>query len=101
VRQAEADFKRQQELVQRKRFAGHAGYFHPTRDNAQANLLQAQVNTKIAAVNYGYTNGDRARLTASSARISLSRRRTRRRLVADAARHHRGARSDLGEFQRQ
>src|SRR5439155_25888392 len=26
------------------------------RDNAQANLQQAQVNTKIAAVNYGYTN---------------------------------------------
>ena len=25
------------------------------RDNAQANLQQAQVNTKIAAVNYGYT----------------------------------------------
>ena len=28
----------------------------PTRDNAQANLQQAQANTKIAAVNYGYTN---------------------------------------------
>jgi RND family efflux transporter MFP subunit len=27
-----------------------------TRDNAQAILQQAQVNTKIAAVNYGYTN---------------------------------------------
>ena len=27
-----------------------------TRDNAQASLLQAQVNTKIAAVNYGYTH---------------------------------------------
>lgn len=26
------------------------------RDNAQANLQQAQVNTRIAAVNYGYTN---------------------------------------------
>jgi len=27
-----------------------------TRDNAQANLLQSQVNTKLAAVNYGYTH---------------------------------------------
>jgi RND family efflux transporter MFP subunit len=27
-----------------------------TRDNAQSNLQQAQLNTKIAAINYGYTN---------------------------------------------
>src|SRR5258705_5061378 len=57
VRQAEADFKRQQELVQRQ--AVSQATLDPstsTRDNAQANLQQAQVNTRIAAVNYGYTN---------------------------------------------
>src|SRR5437763_1965003 len=57
VRQSEADFKRQQELVQRQAVS-QATLDNSTsaRDNAQANLLQAQVNTKIAAVNYGYTN---------------------------------------------
>jgi RND family efflux transporter MFP subunit len=57
VRQTEADFKRQQELVQRQAVS-QATLDNSTsaRDNAQSNLLQAQVNTKIAAVNYGYTN---------------------------------------------
>ena len=57
VRQSEADFKRQQELVQ-KQAVSQATLDNSTsaRDNAQANLLQAQANTKIAAVNYGYTN---------------------------------------------
>ena len=57
VRQAEADFKRQSELVQRQAVS-QATLDNSTsaRDNAQANLQQAQVNTKIAAVNYGYTN---------------------------------------------
>jgi len=57
LRQAEADFKRQSELVQRQAVS-QATLDNSTsaRDNAQANLLQAQVNTKIAAVNYGYTN---------------------------------------------
>jgi RND family efflux transporter MFP subunit len=57
VRQAEADFKRQQDLVQRQAVSqATLDTSTSTRDNAQANLLQAQVNTKIAAVNYGYTN---------------------------------------------
>jgi RND family efflux transporter MFP subunit len=57
VKQTDADFKRQQELVQRQAVS-QATLDNSTsaRDNAQANLLQAQVNTKIAAVNYGYTN---------------------------------------------
>jgi RND family efflux transporter MFP subunit len=57
VRQTDADFKRQQELVQRQAVS-QATLDNSTsaRDNAQANLLQAQINTKIAAVNYGYTN---------------------------------------------
>jgi RND family efflux transporter MFP subunit len=57
VRQAEADYKRQVELVQRQAVAqATLDTSTSTRDNAQANLLQAQVNTRIAAVNYGYTN---------------------------------------------
>ncbi len=57
LRQAEADFKRQQDLVQRQAVSqATLDTSTSTRDNAQANLLQAQVNTKIAAVNYGYTH---------------------------------------------
>jgi RND family efflux transporter MFP subunit len=57
VKQAEADFKRQSDLVQRQVVAqATLDTSTSTRDNAQANLLQAQVNTKIAQVNYGYTN---------------------------------------------
>src|SRR5216683_2001011 len=57
VKQAEADFKRQSDLVQRQ-VVSQATLDTSTssRDNAQANLQQAEVNTKIAAVNYGYTN---------------------------------------------
>jgi RND family efflux transporter MFP subunit len=57
LKQAEADFRRQSDLVQRQAVA-QATLDNSTsaRDNAQANLQQAQVNTKIAAVNYGYTN---------------------------------------------
>src|SRR5262245_19405049 len=57
VKQSDADFKRQQELVQRQAVS-QATLDNSTsaRDNAQANLVQAQVNTKIAAMNYGYTN---------------------------------------------
>jgi RND family efflux transporter MFP subunit len=57
VKQAEADFKRQSDLVQRQVVSqATLDTSTSTRDNAQANLQQAQVNTKIAQVNYGYTN---------------------------------------------
>jgi RND family efflux transporter MFP subunit len=57
LRQAEADFKRQSDLVQRQAVSqATLDNSTSTRDNAQANLLQAQVNTRIAQVNYGYTN---------------------------------------------
>jgi RND family efflux transporter MFP subunit len=57
VKQAESDFKRQSDLVQ-KQAVSQATLDSSTsaRDNAQANLQQAQANTKIAQVNYGYTN---------------------------------------------
>lgn len=57
LKQAEADFKRQTDLVSRQ-VVSQATLDQSTssRDNAQANLKQAQANTKIAAVNYGYTN---------------------------------------------
>jgi RND family efflux transporter MFP subunit len=56
LRQAEADFKRQSDLVQRQAVS-QATLDNSTsaRDNAQANLQQAEVNTRIAVVNYGYT----------------------------------------------
>jgi RND family efflux transporter MFP subunit len=57
VKQAEADFKRQTELVQRQAVSqATLDTSTAARENAQANLEQAQVNTKIAQVNYGYTN---------------------------------------------
>jgi RND family efflux transporter MFP subunit len=57
LKQAEADFKRQTELVQRQAVSqATLDTSTSTRDNVQSNLLQAQANTKIAAVNYGYTN---------------------------------------------
>jgi RND family efflux transporter MFP subunit len=57
LRQAEADFKRQSDLVSRQTVSqATLDQSTSSRDNAQANLQQAQVNTKIAAVNSGYTN---------------------------------------------
>jgi RND family efflux transporter MFP subunit len=57
LKQAEADFKRQVDLVQRQAVSQAVlDTSTSTRDNAQANLQQAEANTKIAAVNYGYTN---------------------------------------------
>jgi RND family efflux transporter MFP subunit len=56
VRQSDADFKRQSDLVA-KQAVSQATLDTSTaaRENAQSNLQQAQVNTKIAEVNYGYT----------------------------------------------
>ncbi len=57
LKQAEADYKRQAELVQRQAVSqSMLDTSTSNRDNAQANLLQAQANTRIAEVNYGYTN---------------------------------------------
>jgi RND family efflux transporter MFP subunit len=57
VKQAEADFKRQSNLVQREAVSqATLDSSTSARDNAQANLLQAQANTRIAEVNFGYTN---------------------------------------------
>jgi RND family efflux transporter MFP subunit len=57
LKQAEADYKRQVDLVQRQAVSqATLDTSTSTRDNAQANLQQAQANTKIAQVNYGYTN---------------------------------------------
>jgi len=56
VKQTEADFKRQSDLVARQAVSqATLDTSTSTRDNAQANLQQAQANTKIAEVNYGYT----------------------------------------------
>lgn len=56
LKQAEADFRRQSELVQRQAVSqATLDTSTATRDNAQASLQQAQANTRIAEVNYGYT----------------------------------------------
>jgi RND family efflux transporter MFP subunit len=57
LKQAEADFRRQSDLVARQAVSqATLDNSTSTRDNAQANLQQAQVNTRIAALNYSYTN---------------------------------------------
>ena len=57
LKQAEADYKRQVELVARQAVSqATLDTSTSSRDNAQANLQQAQANTRIAAINYGYTN---------------------------------------------
>ncbi len=54
---AEADFRRQTDLVQRQAVSqATLDTSTSNRENAQANLQQAQVNTRIAEMNYGYTN---------------------------------------------
>jgi RND family efflux transporter MFP subunit len=56
VKQAEADFNRQKELVAKQAVSqATLDTSTSTRDNAQANLQQAQASTRIAEVNYGYT----------------------------------------------
>jgi RND family efflux transporter MFP subunit len=56
VKQTDADFKRQSDLVARQAVSqATLDTSTSARDNAQANLQQAQVNTKIAEINYGYT----------------------------------------------
>jgi RND family efflux transporter MFP subunit len=56
LKQAEADFKRQSDLVAKQAVSvATLDTSTSTRDNAQANLQQAQANTRIAEVNYGYT----------------------------------------------
>ena len=56
LRQAEADFQRQSDLASRQ-VASRAALDNATaaRESAQANLLQAKVNTKLAAINVDYT----------------------------------------------
>jgi RND family efflux transporter MFP subunit len=57
LKQTDADYKRQVDLVSRQAVSqATLDTSTSARDNAQANLQQAQANTKIAAVNYGYTN---------------------------------------------
>lgn len=56
LKQAEADFRRQSDLVQRQAVSqATLDTSTSTRDNAQASLQQAQANTRIAEVNYSYT----------------------------------------------
>jgi RND family efflux transporter MFP subunit len=57
LKQSDADYKRQVDLVARQAVSqATLDTSTSARDNAQANLQQAQANTRIAAVNFGYTN---------------------------------------------
>jgi RND family efflux transporter MFP subunit len=54
--QAELDYRRQSDLVARQAVSQSTlDTSTANRDNARASLLQAQANTRIAEVNYGYT----------------------------------------------
>jgi RND family efflux transporter MFP subunit len=54
---ADADFKRQTDLVQRQAVSQSTlDTSTSNRENAQASLQQAQANTRLAEMNYGYTN---------------------------------------------
>ena len=91
LKQAEADYKRQSELVARQAVSqATLDTSTSTRDNAQANLQQAQANTKIAAVNYGYTNVVAPFDGIVSAHL-VSVGELGRRGVADPTRDHRAA----------
>ena len=101
LKQAEADYKRQVDLVARQAVSqATLDTSTSTRDNAQANLQQAA----------GQHQDRRGQLRLYQCRRAVRRhrqrasglgRRTRRRGVADPARDHRAARPDLREFQRQ
>jgi RND family efflux transporter MFP subunit len=57
LKQAQTDYKRQVDLVARQAVSqATLDTSTSNRDNAQASLQQAEANTRIAAVNYGYTN---------------------------------------------
>jgi RND family efflux transporter MFP subunit len=57
LKQAETDFRRQVDLVARQAVSqATLDTSTSNRDNAQASLQQAEANTKIAAINFSYTN---------------------------------------------
>src|ERR1700743_2269143 len=57
LKQAETDYRRQVDLAGREAVSpALRDTSTSNRDNAEASLQQAEANTKIAAVNFGYTN---------------------------------------------
>ena len=57
LKQNEADFERQKNLVKSNAVSQSAyDASLAARENARANLEQAEINTKLAAINYGYTS---------------------------------------------
>jgi len=57
LKQNEADFERQKNLVKTNAVSQSAyDASLAARENARANLQQAEINTKLAAINYGYTS---------------------------------------------
>ncbi len=101
LKQAEADYKRQADLVA-KQAVSQATLDTSTsnRDNAQANLQQAQYEHQDRRGQLRLHQGGGA-VRRHRQRASDLGRRARWRFVADPARHHRPVRSDLCELQRQ
>ena len=102
VKQAEADFKRQTDLVaQTGGLAGDARYLdldaRQRAGQSAAGAGQHQDRRDQLRLHQGHRTVRRRRQRASG----VGRRTRRRRLAADAAGHHRRARSDLCELQRQ
>lgn len=57
LKQTEADFQRQENLVKSNAVSQSAyDAARANRDNARGNLTQSEINTKLAAINYGYTS---------------------------------------------
>ena len=101
LKQLEAEFQRQQDLAS-KQVASKSAYDQAlaARDGAKAKLAQAQVDSKTAEINLGYTQ-----VKAPFDGIVGARQVSVGELVggggADDAGHHRPARSDLRQFQHQ
>ena len=101
LKQTEAEYERQADLSSRQVASKQAlDNALANADAAQAKLKQAQVDTRQAEINFGYTQVKAPFDGIVTARL-VSLGRICRRQRPDPARHHRPDRSDLREFQHQ
>ena len=100
--QAQAAFDRSAELLKNK-VTTQASYDSAlaTRDAAQSTLDNARSNTRLAADQLRLCTGAGAVRRRGDGAQGLGRDLCRRQRHAHGARHHRAARSDLGELQHQ
>ena len=100
VKQAEADYKRQVDWCRSRRCRRRRWIPRPPRATTPRPVCSRRRSTPRSRRSTRLYQGHRA-VRRRRHRASGLGRRTRRRGLADAACHHRGARSDLCEFQRQ